>query len=180
MKKGLFIALFLIIQIPLFAQNEIGPEGHKLVWVLVVLLPLLAYLMYIFLKKSKNQKKKTFFKRSKAEIVLVKDRLYFPDYLKLTIKNTGNTNIDLERPLLIFDNFWIKRKFRLKGINNAQIYPLYLEAGKTHTLEIDLNGFYRHDKKLKKYPKTKIICYSVEGKKLGSKSVYLRKTLFKY
>ncbi|MBN2775103.1 MAG: hypothetical protein JXR31_12680, partial [Prolixibacteraceae bacterium] len=121
-----------------------------------------------------------FFKRSKAEIVLVKDRLYFPDYLKLTIKNTGNTNIDLERPLLIFDNFWIKRKFRLKGINNAQIYPLYLEAGKTHTLEIDLNGFYRHDKKLKKYPKTKIICYSVEGKKLGSKSVYLRKTLFKY
>ena len=181
MRKTCITGFLLLTAVPLFAQNEIGPEGHKLVWFLMILIPLFVYLLYLlFFKKNKSGKKGVFLKRTKVEMSLVKDRLYYPDYLKLTIKNTGNTDIDLDRPMLIFDNFWLKRKFRLKGTNQAQIYPLYLEQGKTHTLDIDLNGFYRHDKKLKKYPKTKISCYTVQGKRVGSKAVFLRKTLFKF
>jgi hypothetical protein len=111
---------------------------------------------------------------------LGKDRVYYPDNLQLKIKNTGSSDIDLDRPLLVFDNFWIKRKFRLKGFDNYSFYPLYLERGKTHTLPIDLNRFYTHDKSLKKFPKTKVIVFDVKGRKLGSTSVFLRKTLFKY
>ena len=106
--------------------------------------------------------------------------MYYPDKLELTIKNTGNTYVDLDRPMLVFDNFWLKRKFRLSGAGKRLFYPLYLEKGQKHTLEIDINRFYRHDKRLKKFPKTKIIAYDIKGKRLGSKSVYLRKTLFKY
>ena len=65
-------------------------------------------------------------------------------------------------------------------MGNRTFYPQYLEKGKTHTLQIDLTRFYSHDKSLKKFPKAKIVISDVKGKRLGSTSVYLRKTLFKY
>src|SRR5690606_18038258 len=117
------------------------------------------------------------FARRKVAITLEKDRVYFPDYLKMTVTNKGNIDIDLDKPLLVLDNFWLKRKFRLKGMQNRTFYPLYLEKDKTHSLTIDLNGFYLHDKKLKRYPKATVHLFDVKGRRLGSKAVYLRKTL---
>lgn len=112
-------------------------------------------------------------------ITLDKDRLYYPDFLVMTVRNTGNTDIDLDRPLLVFSDFWMKRKFRINGTNKYTFYPLYLGVGETHDLRIDLNYFYRYDRKLKKYPKTKIVVFNVKGKRLAEKSVFLRKTLFR-
>ena len=74
----------------------------------------------------------------------------------------------------------IKGKFRIKGMDYHSFYPLFLEQGKTHQLKIDLNRFYSHDKSIKKFPKTKIYLKDVKGKKLGSKAVFLRKTLVKF
>jgi len=176
----LWLFLFIVCQ-TVHAQNEIGPEGKNLVWILLIL-PLLGIIYFVFKRKGEKHKwGKTFFiKRTKVRLELEKDRLYYPDYLKLTVKNSGNTDIDLDRPLLIFDNFWLKRKFRLKGMDNRLFYPLYLEKGKIHTLDIDLYHFYSHDKSLKKFPKVKIIVSDVNGKRLGSRVVFLRKTLFKF
>ena len=98
--------------------------------------------------------------REKIRIQLEKDRLYFPDNIKLQLKNSGNIDIDLDRPLLIFDSFWLKRKFKLKGIESRILYPLYLDKGSTHWLNIDLNHFYSYDKKLKKYSKITIKIFS--------------------
>jgi hypothetical protein len=179
MKKGLFLILFLILNYSLFAQSEVGPEGNKLAWFLVLLIPLAVYFIIYWVRIKKTGKKKPLLKYTRVKIILDKDRLYFPDYLKLTINNTGNNDIDIDRPLLIFENFLMKRKFRLKGTNYNRFYPLYLVAGKTHTLQIDLNSFYNHDKKLIKYPKAKIIIFNVKGKRLGSQAVFLRKTLFR-
>ena len=165
----------------LFAQNEIGPDGGKLIWLLLIGLAL-AVLFFALGGAGKKQQIRfgPILQRQRVRIDLQKDRLYYPDYLNLTIKNTGNADIDLERPLLTFDNFWLKRNFRINGMNKLTFYPLYLEKGKTHTLVIDLNRFYRHDKRLKRYPKVKIRLSNVKGKKLGHRSVYLRKTLFKF
>ena len=176
------IFFFLLFSKLLFAQNEVGPDGKKLLWVILVLVALgIVFLIFqITGKKSASSKKRPFFAFRKVRVELNKDRLYYPDILELTIKNIGNTYVDLDRPLLMFDNFWLKRKFRLNGSGNRIFYPLYLDKGKKHTLEIDINRFYRHDKRLKKFPKAKIIVYDVKGKRLGSKSVFLRKTLFKY
>jgi hypothetical protein len=176
-KKYFLLLISLISTFKLFARNEIGPEGNKIAWILIIIL--VAIVLWIVFRKNGN-KKKPFIVRQKVKIELEKDRLYFPDELKLTVKNTGNVDIDLDRPLLIFDNFWLKRKFRLKGFENRTFYPLYLVKSKTHTLNIDLNHFYSYDKKLKRYPKIKVALFNVKGTRLGSNSVYLRKTLMKF
>ena len=183
MKKILFLISTLLFPLLLAAQNEIGPDGEKL---LIFILLVLASLIVFVILARKNKQPTTgnnyfgsFFKK-KLEVKIVKDALYYPDVLRLTITNTRNNDVDLDHPLLIFDNFWLKRKFKIKGMGNRTLYPLYLEKGKSHTLEIDLNRFYFHDKSLKKYPKAKVIVSDTKGRTLGSKSVFLRKTLFKY
>lgn len=161
----------------LSAQNVVGPDGDKLIWLLLVVLA--AIIVFVVFRK-KGDKKRPFFAREKIQIELEKDRVYFPDYLILNVKNIGNVDIDLDGPLLVFDNFWRKRKFRLKGTDNRIFYPLYMAKGYTHTLNIDLNHFYSYDKKLKRYPKVKITLFNIKGKRLGSSSIYLRKTLMKF
>lgn len=182
MKKGVFFVILLLISKALFAQNEIGPEGHKLLWVILFLVLFISafFLLYRRNGKSKTNSRWPLFAGKDVRIELGKDSLYYPDRLTLKVKNTGNSDIDLDQPLLVFDNFWLKRKFRLKGFANRNFYPLYLEKGKTHTLEIDLNRFYQHDKRLRKFPKTKVIVNNVKGRRLGSRSIYLRKTLLKF
>jgi len=181
MKRTLLLILLLSFSQVILAQNEIEPEGGKLIWFFLILV-LAVVLFLLFGKKGKktNTTKNPLFVQRKIKIELDKDQLYYPDNLTLTVKNTGNTDLDLDRPLLILDNFWLKRKFKLKGMGNRSFYPLYLEKGITHTLQIDLNRFYSHDKSLKKFPKAKVIIFNVKGKRIGSKSVYLRKTLFKF
>lgn len=181
MKKILLLLTLTIPGLKLFAANEVAPEGGKLFWALSVLL-VGVVLLLLFRKKRGNQSKtqKPLFQWKKVKIELEKERIYYPDTIKLTVKNSGNSDIDLDKPLLIFDNFWLNRKFKLKGVGNYSFYPLYLERGKTHTLQIDLKRFYLHDKKLKKFPKIKVKLFDVKGKHLGSKSVYIRKTLIKF
>jgi len=180
-KRFVLFTILMFFNFVLFAQNEVAPEGAKLLWFLLI--PVFAIGFY-FVFKGKREKpgsqKKPLFQRKKIKIELQKDRVYYPDELTLKVKNTGSSDIDLDKPLLVFDNFWLQRKFKLKGTNNYSFYPLYLEKGKTHTLQIDINRFYSHDKKLKKFPKAKVKLFDVNGKHLGSKSVYLRKTLIKF
>ncbi len=176
-KKYLLLFFFLVPAMKISAQNEVGPDGNILFGGLLILVVIVA-LFFIFRKKE--TKDKPLFKIEKLNIELGKNRLYFPDYLVLNIKNTGNCDIDVDRPLMVFDRFWMKRKFRLKGTENRTFYPLYMVKGYNHTLNIDLNHFYSYDKKLKNYPKVKITIFNVKGKRLGSKTVYLRKTLIKY
>ena len=159
MKKVLAGLIFLIFSNSLVAQNEVGPDGDKLIILIIVILILgLGFLILIRSGNKKNKKQnQSFFAFSRVGIELNKDRVYFPDVLKMKVKNKGNTDLDLDRPLLIFDNFWLKRKFRLNGMQNRTFYPLYLEKGHTHSLDIDINRFYHHDKTLKKFPKAKIV-----------------------
>ena len=176
-KKYFLLLLILVSTLNLSAQNEVRPDGDKIVWVLLIFL---ATVFLFFVYRKKGNIKQTLFVRQRIKIELEKSRLYFPDFLTLTVHNIGNTDIDIDRPLLIFDNFWLKRKFRLKGVENRSFYPLYLVKGHLHKLNIDLNHFYSYDRKLKRFPKVKIILFNVKGRRLGSNSVYLRKTLIKY
>lgn len=181
MKRLFSVLVFSSFSSVLWAQNEIGPDGDKLIWILLIVL---ALIVLFYLLGGTGKKPRLYFgsvfRRQRIHIELEKDRKYFPDNLRLSIKNTGRADIDLDRPLLIFDNFWLKRNFRINGMQNRTFYPLYLEKGKTHTLDIDLVRFFRHDKRLKKYPKVKIRINDVKGKTLGQESVYLRKTLIRF
>ena len=182
MKRACTVLFFTGISAQLFAQNEIRPEGDKLIWILLIVI---AFIIFIYLNGRIKRPKKVFslrqlFQVSRVKIELEKNKLYYPDFLSLKVKNSGNLDIDLDKPMLVFDNFWLRRNFRINGMNNRTFYPLYLEKGKIHTLEIDLNQFYRHDKRLKRYPKIRIKLFDIKNRKLGSKSIFIRKTLFKF
>jgi hypothetical protein len=177
LKKYYILFVLLISALNLSAQNEVKPDGDKLIWVLLIFT--VTIILFGFFRKKGN-KSQPLFVLQKIKIELEKNRLYYPDYVTLKVKNIGNSDIDMDRPLLTFDNFWLKRKFRLKGIERRSLYPLYFVKGNTHTLNIDLNHFYSYDRKLKRYPKVKITIFNIKGRRLGSKSVYLRKTLVKF
>lgn len=181
MKKVLIILFLLVFRESLYAQNEIGPEGHKLLWLAgIVLFTGLAILFIWKRGKKRLNFKKPFLNRKKVKIQLLKDRLYYPDHIELTITNTGNADVDIDTPMLVFTGLWYSRKFKLKGTNNTSFYPLYLMKGQNHTLNIDLNRFYGFDKTLKRLPRVRIAVSDVSGKRLGSKKVLLRKTLFNF
>ncbi len=182
MKRVWTLLFFTGFYSELFAQNEVGPDGDKLIWILLIALIVLV-LIFAFGKikgRSGTLNFRSFFLVRRVRIELGKDRLYYPDYLRLKVKNTGNSDIDMDKPLLIFDNFWLKRKFKINGMNNHVFYPLYLEKKKTHSLEIDLNQFYRHDKRLKRFSKIRIVLNDVKKRRLGSKSIFIRKTLVRF
>lgn len=147
---------------------------------IILVLPIIYFLYRIFRnKKNKTSTSKPLWTRKRVFIELQKDRKYYPDFIKMTIRNTGKSDVDLDQPLLIFRNFWTKRKFKLKGTSRYSFYPLLLEPGKMHDLTIDLNHFYRHDKRLKRYPKITLVVSDVNGKRFAPQSIMLRKTLFR-
>ncbi len=158
-----------------------GPDGYALIGILIVIaLPVLIYFLVNWLRNKGTRKTKASsrFGKGQYSVTLEKNKIYFPDFLKLTVKNTGKTDVDLDRPLLVFSNFWLKRKFRLKGTNGYHFYPLLLEPGKIHELTIDLGHFYRHDSHLKRFSRVTVTISEVSGKHTVSQSVKLRKTLF--
>ncbi len=180
MKKFIFISFILSPSVVL-AQTSVGPEGYKLLWITGIVILSLGIVLFFsrMSKKQKSHPKKFLrFRRKKLALELTKDRLIRPKTLTLTVKNTGSRFVDIEAPVLIFRKLWSKRKFKLKRINNREVYPLYLEAGKTHTVMIDLNRFFEHDKKLKRFYRGQIILQDVEGKTFRSKRVSLRKSLY--
>lgn len=159
-----------------------GPDGMALLITIGILLVFpVIYFLYRYFRKSKykTSNSKPFWSRKRVVIELQKDRKYYPDFIKMTVRNTGKSVVDLDQPLLIFRNFWTKRKFKLKGSNRYSFYPLLLEPGKIHDLTIDLNHFYRHDKRLKKYPRITLEVSDVNGKRFSPQSIMLRKTLFR-
>jgi hypothetical protein len=159
-----------------------GPDGLALLIAIGILLVFpVIYFLYWYFRKSKNKTttSQPFWSRKRVVIELQKDRKYYPDFIKMTVRNTGKSDVDLDQPLLIFRNFWTKRKFKLKGTSRYSFYPLLLEPGRKHDLTIDLNHFYRHDKRLKKYPRITLVVSDVNGKKFAPQSIMLRKTLFR-
>lgn len=179
--KSLAFILFSNFPLLVLAQTPVNPEGYKLIWLAgFIALCILAVFIYRFLQKKqgKNTSRSVRFKRKRLQIELTKDRLIRPKNLTLTITNTGNRYIDLEAPLLEFRKLWSKRKFKLKRVNNREIYPLYLEVGKKHVVTIELIRFFEHDRKLKSFYWGRIFLQDVDGKKFKSKHVSLRKSLY--
>jgi len=175
-KASILLTLFEKPLLDYFKTGWSPIDNNLHVILLMVLLSVVFGVIYIFRKISYN----TWFSEQKVSVEIGKSRLYYPEFVKLTITNTGNTDVDFDRPLLVFDNWWMKRKFRISGVEGRNIYPLYLEKGKTHSLNIDLSPFYGYDRKLKGYPKIRISIFNIKGKYLGGHAVYIRKTLIKF
>ncbi len=164
------------------AQTSPGIVGYKIFWFgILIVLFVGVKILWSFIRERKGYKPrrlKTWFIRKKLNIELTKDRLMRPKVLTLFIKNTGKRFVDLEAPVLVFRKLWSIRKFRINRLNKLEIYPLYLEAGKTHTVTIELSRFFEYDKKLKRFYWGRIVLEDVDGRRFKSKRVTLRKSLY--
>lgn len=180
MKQYFFIAFFMA-PLVVFSENEIHPEGYKLLWIIAVilLLPFVYYLVFHkLLQKGSSFPKQTHFWKRRLKVELTKDRKYRPTTLTLKVQNRSLKDIDLEPPVLYFRKLWTKRKFKLKGIEQYEIYPLFLEAGRDHELHINLRVFFNYDRKLKRFFWAKVRVSDTRGRKYSSRYVTLRKSLF--
>lgn len=174
------MAGLILLDITQSAVEVKGPDGYVFFVAMLVLLivPVLFFLIK-FLRRDKQAVGSLFKGRRRISLTLHKDRKYYPDFIQVKVKNTGKRDIDMAQPLLVFRNFWTKRKFRLKGTSRYSFYPLLLEPGREHDLTIDLQQFYRHDRRLKRYPRITVVISDVSGKSFPSQSIMLRKTLFR-
>ncbi len=160
--------------------NVKGPDGYAFLGILItLLLPLVIYLIVRLIgKRSRKTGNRFFLRKHTLALTLDKNKLYHPESLRMAVRNTGNTDVDIDRPMLVFSWYLLQRKFKLKGTEGYHFYPLLLEPGKVHELSIDLGHFYRYDPHLKKFPKITIAVNSIDGSCSVKKSVRIRKTLF--
>lgn len=207
MKQLFTVPLIFFLTLPVAAQSLFNPNKQQLTWFLLGVVSTVLFLLFakwfincwnrLFsfrgkrfggVKVQKGTEKsvinrfksfqKEFFRRNRVSVKLEKNRLYYPEFLKLIVYNRGKHDVDIDTPLLIFSSIWVSRKFKLKGLGSSFAYPLYLSGGQTHTLVVDLDRFYRFDRYLKRLPRVRVVVYTTGGRRLGSCKLLLRKTLF--
>ena len=173
----LFLLLLLSLPAFCFGQTEVGPDNYFLYVAIAFILgaPVILYLIFARRRKSKFSFKK-WFQKGRVEVKLVPNRKYRPDELTLVVRNNRKQAIDLESPVLIIRKLWSVRKFKLKGVNRAEIYPLYLESGKTHELQIKLDVFHRHDSSLRSYYWARVLLKDTSGLTYPTNYITLRKS----
>lgn len=175
------LILFLVLLYPLFSFSSVepDPQSYRLVLLAVVILAVL-FLFPVF-RTLKRKYPISFylpFVGKQLQVGLLQDRRYRPKTLTLTVKNKSRRDADIQPPVIMFRKLLSIRKFKLKGIDRYELYPLYLEAGKTHELKINLSVFHGYDSSLKKYYWAKILVRDKKGRKYSTRYVTLRKSLF--
>lgn len=187
LQKAILMPAPILTTIPFFHPAAVLAAGlnvtiiYKLAVVAFILLAIMAYahIRRILRRRGAGSLPRfSLFSGKRLIVTLEKNKLYFPDYLYLHIRNAGKSDIDIDKPLLIFSNFWLSRKFRLNGTNYYHFYPVYLQPGEAHDLTIDLQRFYSYDRRLKRFPKVSAVISDVKGKRVARQKIMLRKTLF--
>ncbi|MFV0377793.1 MAG: hypothetical protein ACK5JD_10895 [Mangrovibacterium sp.] len=178
MRKPL-LCIFSMLPVFAFGQTEVGPDRYFPLLILAVLVgvPLFVW-VYGRLTKGGGKPFFSVFSKQKLQVELLPNRSYRPELLTLLINNGTRRDVDIEAPVLIIRKLWSVRKFRLKGINRAQIYPLYLEKNNKHELRISLSVFFRHDPTLHSYYWARVLLKDTTGRCYSTNYVTLRKSLF--
>ncbi|MBN2806778.1 MAG: hypothetical protein JXR22_08970 [Prolixibacteraceae bacterium] len=152
--------------------ETVGPEGHKLLWVLLILL-LLGAIAFFWKLPILH-----FSKRKGLSLQVEKNKRYHPTTIFFKIENNGDQAIDLDQPVIRFKDYLKEKAYKIKGVNTAAIYPLYLEPGKSHELVVALQPFYDHAPVLKNFQRVRVEI-SYQGTKLKSAYLLLKPGLFR-
>ena len=180
MKKGIFL-VFLSFPLLLKSQDLSGLEKDSLIQIIYILVSIVIIFLgrevSRYYRKRKINPFASLFSKTKLEVELEKDKIYRPQLLTMTIRNTGKKELEFHTPVLEFRKIWSKRKFKLNGINGRQIYPLFLDPGDTHTLRIETANLYQYDKSIKSFYWAQIHVTETNGRLWRSKPVKLRKSL---
>jgi len=144
---------------------------------LILLLGILTYEIRKIPRSKKLINITRLFKKVKLDLTLEKDRFLRPQVLTITIRNIGKNVADIDAPVLEFQKIWTKRKFRLTGVNGYMNYPMYIDPGNRHQLQIETASFHQYDRSIKSFYWARVIVTDVDGRKWKSNKVKLRKSL---
>lgn len=161
--------------IKLLQIEMIGPQGDKLIWVFIII-ALIAVVAFLW---SKNREISLQYFSTKIKIRLEKNKVYHPDTIHIFIENQTSKSIDVENPVIRFKHGRKIKAFKIKAVNTRNIYPLYLENGKTHHLPVSLEPFYSYDSSLKKFSKLRIEFIYNKTQSQKSSYILLKPILFK-
>ncbi|MBN2262423.1 MAG: hypothetical protein JW735_05885 [Prolixibacteraceae bacterium] len=161
--------------IKLLQIEIIGPQGDKLIWVFIII-ALIAVVVYLRMIKQKFSLQNF---RKKVIVKVEKNKVYHPDAVHIIIENKTAKAIDIENPVIRFKLRSKSKAFKIKAVNTRNIYPLYLENGKTHHLPVSLEPFYNFDNSLKKFTQLRIEFNYNKSQSKKSRYILLKPTLFK-
>lgn len=167
---------------PLLSVSEFisGIDKSTLFLVILIETLLIVFLIaYQIRRILKSKGKGTFWRpfwRIRLYVYLDKDRVYNPQVLTMTIKNSGKREVEIESPVLEFRKVWSKRKFKLSGASGNYNYPLIIEPGNKHQLFIETARFHQYDQEIKGFYFARIYLNDVEGRRWRSNDVKLRKS----
>jgi hypothetical protein len=122
-------------------------------------------------------KKLSFSNRTKpysAKIKLSKNRHFNPDYVEMTVTNTGLKEIDLNAPVIIFRRWFTKRKFRVLKVEHSEIYPILLDRDRTYILDISLEQFYETVPELQLACRMSVEMKDLKGNRFKSQTIRLK------
>ena len=160
---------------------ELSPSVLVIIkWGLIITVLVIGYFVinrtHTFAKGA-NGKKLSFSNRRvpyAAEICLIKSRRFNPSNVEMSVTNTGTKDIDLGAPVIIFKRWFTKRKFRVLKVEHSEIYPIFLEPGKTSLLDISLDQFYESIPELQLACRMNIEMKDQKGKRFKSRTIRLK------
>jgi hypothetical protein len=163
----------------LSASYSVGPEGYKIIWGLAALLaPVMAYLVWKKVRWNgligRGRRRKPGI--SELSLSLTGEPEFRPIVLYLRITNDSGRTIDVEAPVIVFKRWRSSRKFRIRTVNEAEIYPILLDPGQSHELSIQLEAFYRKESVLRMATRVRVEVGEVNGGiRLRSRSLRLKR-----
>lgn len=155
--------------------ETVGPESKKLLWLVLILI---AIGITVFLSKKKFKLKLPHLK-SVISVDIQKNKIYHPSVVHIAIVNKTTKAIIVQNPVLRFRRGRKTKAYKITSVKTKDIYPLYLEANKTHNLPVTLQAFYDHYKRLKRYSRLRVEFKYDDNRRRRSKYVLLKPTLFR-
>jgi hypothetical protein len=154
--------------------ETVGPEGHKLIWVFLILVAI-AFAAWVVLRKKGH----SWLSFNTLKVEIQKNKIYHPETVTLSVKNKRTKAVVIDSVNLTFRGFNKKRSFKITQVAGKKIYPLFLEAGNNHTIVIALASFYSKFPKLKKMARLRIEVNTKQGKTHKTRYLLLKPTLFR-
>ena len=155
--------------------QTVGPEGGKILWVILAIA--LIGLVLLFIKLKIKIPLPDFSK--KVLVSIEKNKVYHPTIIHFTIVNKGSKSIVIQNPVLRFRRGRKTKAYKITSVKTKDIYPLYLEPNKSHNLPVTLQPFYDHYKRLKRYSCLRVEFNYSDSRFKKSKYVLLKPTMFR-
>ena len=93
-----------------------------------------------------------------------KDKITGKNLLKVTIENKTRDALTFLPPMVVFKKWGKERRFRLKGSDQEDMFPLTLTPGTGHRILLDMNQFFEKIPDLKKSNRVGAMVETSEGK----------------